>query len=392
MPGFPDGSVRPSRRRFIQGSSAALAAASLTSLAPRVHAAGDETLKIALVGCGNRGTGAASNALQTAGPVKLWAMADAFADRLQGSLQILQNGGRASAAPCRRRLPSASTWRRAAIRRARCLSACHRRGRRGVALPAAGFPARAFRIRRGAEQARVHGKARGHRRARRAAHSGGRPGRGKQGAQSRRRLAATSRREVSGDGPPAARRCHRRTANAALLLERRHDQAARGSRRSHRARVPGAQLVLLLVAQRRPHRRAACTQPGRGQLAHGRSSGQSLGHRRPADARGQGLWRHLRPSCRGIHVSQRHNDVRLLPPDARLRTAGRRACHRHARHVGRRRGTNPDDRRRVALPARRGAARSRPRATRTRSSTTPCSPLFAMAAPTTRPSGAPPPR
>ncbi len=96
MSGFPDGSLRPSRRRFIQGSSAALAAASLTSLVPRVHAAGDETLKIALVGCGNRGTGAAANALQTAGPVKLWAMADTFADRLEGSLEVLQNGGRAS--------------------------------------------------------------------------------------------------------------------------------------------------------------------------------------------------------------------------------------------------------------------------------------------------------
>ncbi len=82
-----------SRRQFIQASTTAIAAASLASLAQPVHAGGDETLKIALVGCGNRGTGAAANALQTAGPVKLWAMADAFSDRLEKSLHILQNGG-----------------------------------------------------------------------------------------------------------------------------------------------------------------------------------------------------------------------------------------------------------------------------------------------------------
>jgi predicted dehydrogenase len=78
----------------MQASSAALAAASLTSLARPVHAGGDDTLKLALVGCGNRGTGAAANALQTTGPVKLWAMADAFGDRLQSSLQLLEQGGK----------------------------------------------------------------------------------------------------------------------------------------------------------------------------------------------------------------------------------------------------------------------------------------------------------
>lgn len=83
-----------SRRRFMQTSSAALAAASLTSLAEPVHAGSDETLKLALVGCGNRGTGAAANALQTTGPVKLVAMADAFPDRLESSLRLLERGGK----------------------------------------------------------------------------------------------------------------------------------------------------------------------------------------------------------------------------------------------------------------------------------------------------------
>ncbi len=54
--------------------------------------AGDETIKIALIGCGSRGTGAASQALRTSGPVKLWAMADLFEDRLESSLANLTKG------------------------------------------------------------------------------------------------------------------------------------------------------------------------------------------------------------------------------------------------------------------------------------------------------------
>jgi predicted dehydrogenase len=49
-------------------------------------------IKVALIGCGSRGTGAASQALNTKGPIKLWAMADLFADRLEGSLASLVKG------------------------------------------------------------------------------------------------------------------------------------------------------------------------------------------------------------------------------------------------------------------------------------------------------------
>jgi myo-inositol 2-dehydrogenase/D-chiro-inositol 1-dehydrogenase len=58
------------------------------------NALGDKELRIALIGCGGRGTGAASQALHTAdtglGPVKLVAMADAFSDRLESSLSELK--------------------------------------------------------------------------------------------------------------------------------------------------------------------------------------------------------------------------------------------------------------------------------------------------------------
>ena len=87
----PSGGAGPtSRREFLKHSSQAAAGAALAGvLLPHVHAAEDHTIKIALVGCGGRGTGAAANALSTKGPTKLWAMADVFPHRLQASMQAL---------------------------------------------------------------------------------------------------------------------------------------------------------------------------------------------------------------------------------------------------------------------------------------------------------------
>ena len=76
--------VAASRRDFLRAGATTAAGLTVSSaFAPSVHAAGSDTLKVALVGCGNRGTGAAIQALSTAGPTTLWAMADAFDDRLQ---------------------------------------------------------------------------------------------------------------------------------------------------------------------------------------------------------------------------------------------------------------------------------------------------------------------
>lgn len=79
-----------SRRDFLKTSTAGVLGAALTSTAG-VHAAGSDILKIGLVGCGGRGTGAAAQALQADPNVKLVAMGDAFADRLQQSLKTLQS-------------------------------------------------------------------------------------------------------------------------------------------------------------------------------------------------------------------------------------------------------------------------------------------------------------
>jgi predicted dehydrogenase len=80
------------RRDFLARSGAAVAASALAGVAiPRVHAAEDNTIRLALIGCGGRGSGAAANAFESPnGPVQLFAMADLFADRLQRSYTTLQ--------------------------------------------------------------------------------------------------------------------------------------------------------------------------------------------------------------------------------------------------------------------------------------------------------------
>ena len=86
-------SLSGSRRQFLVTSGQAVAATALAgALAqPRPgYAAEKNLIKIALVGCGGRGTGAAANALSTAGPTELWAMADVFPRRVTDSLTALK--------------------------------------------------------------------------------------------------------------------------------------------------------------------------------------------------------------------------------------------------------------------------------------------------------------
>ncbi|MFO1006861.1 MAG: Gfo/Idh/MocA family oxidoreductase [Planctomycetaceae bacterium] len=81
-----------SRRKFLKHSAAAAAgAAMLSSLSSSVYAAGDDAVKIGLVGMGGRGTGAANQALSTEGKVKLVAVADAFWDVIDDQLKQIAN-------------------------------------------------------------------------------------------------------------------------------------------------------------------------------------------------------------------------------------------------------------------------------------------------------------
>ena len=89
---IPASPTQTSRRDFLKTSSAAVGGTLLGGLAieRNAHGAGSDTLKVALIGCGGRGSGAADQALSTAGNVKLTAMADVFVDHLEGSLNILK--------------------------------------------------------------------------------------------------------------------------------------------------------------------------------------------------------------------------------------------------------------------------------------------------------------
>ncbi|MEL7335722.1 MAG: Gfo/Idh/MocA family oxidoreductase, partial [Planctomycetota bacterium] len=79
-----------SRRRFLTTSSAIAGGVFAASAAPRVHAAGDargSTIKIGVVGCGGRGSGAIRNALNAGKDVKLVAVADLFEENVTSAVE-----------------------------------------------------------------------------------------------------------------------------------------------------------------------------------------------------------------------------------------------------------------------------------------------------------------
>ena len=83
-----------SRREFLKTSSKIATVSALAGVAlPHVHAQGSDQLRVALVGAGGRGSGAAVDAMTAKkGSVKLAAMADVFNDRMNGSYNALKNG------------------------------------------------------------------------------------------------------------------------------------------------------------------------------------------------------------------------------------------------------------------------------------------------------------
>ena len=102
-------SHQTSRRDFIKATARVAAVSALAGVAlPHVHAAADETIRLALIGCGGRGSGAVANAMSAGGlvigddsgtkravgagggPVKLVAMADLRQDRLDQAHESLR--------------------------------------------------------------------------------------------------------------------------------------------------------------------------------------------------------------------------------------------------------------------------------------------------------------
>ncbi len=82
----------PSRRQFLAQGGKLAAGSILSGVAvSRIYASQDNTIRLALVGCGGRGGGAAANALSsTTGPTRLIAMADVFEDKQTRSYKALR--------------------------------------------------------------------------------------------------------------------------------------------------------------------------------------------------------------------------------------------------------------------------------------------------------------
>src|SRR6266567_4584856 len=83
-----------SRRQFLKTSTTAILSGAIAApaiFAPKARAVSPgDTLKVGLIGCGGRGSGAANQALHADKNVKLTALGDAFEDRLENGLKSLQ--------------------------------------------------------------------------------------------------------------------------------------------------------------------------------------------------------------------------------------------------------------------------------------------------------------
>jgi len=80
-----------SRRQFIQGTAASLAA--LGVVGGRLYAAGSDKIRVGLVGCGSRGVGAVRNCVDSSPNVEITALADLFQDRIDACLATIKKDG-----------------------------------------------------------------------------------------------------------------------------------------------------------------------------------------------------------------------------------------------------------------------------------------------------------
>ncbi len=78
------------RRDFLKSSTAGAAALASLSVVRGAHAAGDDTIRIGMIGCGGRCSGAAAQSMKAGPDVKLVAMNDIFDNRLQASRKNLK--------------------------------------------------------------------------------------------------------------------------------------------------------------------------------------------------------------------------------------------------------------------------------------------------------------
>ena len=81
------------RRDFLKTSAAAGATAAGLAVSAKAYADGSDTIKVGIIGCGGRGTGAGHNVLSSAKGVEIVAIGDAFKDRMEGCRNTLTKIG-----------------------------------------------------------------------------------------------------------------------------------------------------------------------------------------------------------------------------------------------------------------------------------------------------------
>jgi len=80
------------RREFLKGSTAAVVGSAVAAgwTIPAVYAAGSDEIRVGLIGCGGRGTGAGENVAQAAPGVKIIALGDVFKDKIDSCVDSLK--------------------------------------------------------------------------------------------------------------------------------------------------------------------------------------------------------------------------------------------------------------------------------------------------------------
>jgi myo-inositol 2-dehydrogenase / D-chiro-inositol 1-dehydrogenase len=97
-----EGQAGCSRRDFLKSATAAAVAGTVVTRASflgGVHAAGSDEIRVGIIGCGGRGSGAGANVLEAAPGVRIVALGDAFQDRLDRCREILAKQGEAGTVP-----------------------------------------------------------------------------------------------------------------------------------------------------------------------------------------------------------------------------------------------------------------------------------------------------
>ena len=304
----PEKLIVPCRDFLKSGSvlTAAGALAGVSASARFVHAAESNEIKVALVGCGGRGTGALGDMMKTSHPVKLVAMADMFEDNLHDALRGFNKASFANKVdvPKDRQFVGFDAYQKAIDAGVDLVILATPPGFRPMHFEAAVNAGKhIFMEKPVATDA----------------------GRRSQGARRRRRC-ETRRTSVSASGcsaaiknPTSKRSSVCKTARSATFSPRASTGTARRRginnaktwKNKKKAQLTEmeyqlAQLVLLHLDLRRSYRRAAHPQHGRDQLAQEGLSGQGQRHGRLRGPQRQGLRRNVRPPLRRVRICRRH--------------------------------------------------------------------------------------